>query len=60
MELHEFAVGGNIYELEKGCCMTLFNVDEQDNEIDTVYIDLDQKRLKTLISMLEAYVLKGE
>lgn len=52
--LTDFATGGNIYE--NTCWLSLYNVDENGNEIDTVVIELTQKDIRSLIKSLETFL----
>lgn len=55
-EVTIWGLGGNKYELDKGCTMVLYNEDTNGNEYDSVYIRLDQKNIKALIRCLQEYV----
>ena len=57
-ELTDFAVVGNIHT--NVCSLTLFNEDENGVESDTVVIELTQKKLRSLITMLQTYLKPGE
>ena len=57
-ELTNFAVGGNTHT--NVCHLTLFNEDENGVESDTVVIELTQKRLRSLITMLQVCLKPGE
>ncbi len=57
--VRNFSVGGN--SIERTCSLSLWNEDEEGNERDTTSIDLTQGQLKSLIKMLQCYVVeKGE
>ena len=57
-ELHEFSVGGNIYE--NICWLSLFNEDDYGVETDTVVIELTQKDIRSLIKSLETFLRPEE
>lgn len=56
--LHEFSVGGNIYE--NMCYLSLFNEDDNGVETDTVVIELTQKDIRSLIKSLETFLKPEE
>lgn len=57
-ELNTFNVSGNLHT--NVCKLNMFNLDENNIESDSVFIELTQNRLRTLIKMLEAYVKPEE
>lgn len=59
-EVTIWGLGGNKYELDKGCDMVLYNENENGDEYDSVYIHLDQKNLQMLIRCLQGYVKEEE
>ena len=56
--LNNFSVGGNIYEANS-CSLSLWNEDEQGNEVDSCTIYLSDGDVKALIKAL-SFFLKGE
>jgi hypothetical protein len=54
-KLNGFSVSGNLNT--NVCTLRLFDWDDEtEMETDSVFIELTQKRLRTLIKMLETYV----
>lgn len=57
-ELNSWCIGGNIFQAEKGCRLSLYNEDDAGNETDSVVIHLTPKRVRDMVRVLEMYLIE--